>query len=678
VSLYVDGVLDASSPATGLIQANDAAVVIGGNSEVSNREWNGLIDEVCILGCAMSANEIAALHSGQDVTAIAEQIGDRPPAVARIEPSSGPIVTEDVSVPVPERAQNKSGLWLRLLVALAGAGLVVSAYASRLRSPAHQGVSERQDIGGPLRHLTHGVPGMTWKIARKEFLLSLMTFKFAVGTTVCVVLMVVFMPGLVNDYEERLANYNGNVAANEAEFQKVRVYNNLTPTVYRAPTVLSVFSKGIVNRLENSERIDLDEVSGTETGVGEANTLLSVFPTMDVTLILKIVISVLALLMAYDVVSSEREQGTLRLILSNRAPRPQILLGKLVAGWMTLAVTVTAAFIFGLLILLMSKAASPTGADWFRILLMYLVSLIFVASMFNLGLLLSSMSRSSAVSLVLVLFLWLVFAAILPNASAHLAAQLRPIESPEQFAAKLKAITNQRDQEIADLTRDIHEGEGSRSDGAGAFGNGLIVFANKAFMDYLKQTYPITEPHKIQCIDKLLDVKAEYLGSLVRQKQLADTLAGVTPIVLCERLMSTLAGTDFDNFRSFKNRVRAYRHEVADYIRDRTDNFAATIYFTPSHEGDQERFFETFFKPYDETQDKALKARLYETAMQEYQQMEKEMPTLDLDDFPQFTYWSQPITTTLQQAIPAVGLLVFQGALFFALSFVAFLRYDVR
>ncbi|MBN1506699.1 MAG: ABC transporter permease subunit [Sedimentisphaerales bacterium] len=595
----------------------------------------------------------------------------------RLDEANGNSVA-DVAVGIPEQPNGKSPSRLVLLTVLAGVGLIVWAYGSRFRSPAHEGVSQRQDIGGPLRHLTHGVPGMTWKIARKEFLLNLMTFKFAVGTTVCVVLMVAFMPGLVNDYEERLANYNGNVAANEAEFQRVKVYNSLTPTVYRAPTVLSVFSKGIVNRLENSERIDLDEVSGTQTGVGEANTLLSVFPTMDVTLILKIVISVLALLMAYDLVSGEREQGTLRLILSNTAPRHQILLGKLVAGWMTLAATVTAAFIFGLLILLMSKASRPTGTDWFRILLMYLVSLIFVASMFNLGLLLSSVSRSSAVSLVLALFLWLVFAAILPNASAHLAAQLRPIESPEQFAAKLKAITNQRDQEIADLTRDIHEGEGSRSDGAGAFGNGLIVFANKAYMDYLKQMYPITEPHKIQCIDKLLDVKAEHLGSLVRQKQLADTLAGVTPIVLCERLMSTLAGTDFDSFRSFKSRVRAYRHEVADYIRDRTDNFAATIYFTPSQEGDQERFFETFFKPYDQTQDKALKARLYETAMQKYQQMEKEMPTLDLDDFPQFTYSSQPITTTLQQAIPAVGLLVFQGALLFALSFVAFLRYDVR
>ena len=66
---------------------------------------------------------------------------------------------------------------------------------------------------------------MIWKIAKKEFLLNLLTFKFAVGTILCVVLMAVFMPVLVNDYQQRLKDYNANVAANEAELLKVKVYN---------------------------------------------------------------------------------------------------------------------------------------------------------------------------------------------------------------------------------------------------------------------------------------------------------------------------------------------------------------------------------------------------------------------------------------------------------------------
>ncbi|MHC4641736.1 MAG: hypothetical protein ACYS32_08840 [Planctomycetota bacterium] len=46
---------------------------------------------------------------------------------------------------------------------------------------------------------------MIWKIAKKEFLLNLMTFKFSLGTLLCIVLLAVFVPVLADDYQERLA-----------------------------------------------------------------------------------------------------------------------------------------------------------------------------------------------------------------------------------------------------------------------------------------------------------------------------------------------------------------------------------------------------------------------------------------------------------------------------------------
>jgi hypothetical protein len=46
---------------------------------------------------------------------------------------------------------------------------------------------------------------MTWKIVKKEFLLILMTFKFSLGTLLCIVLVAVFDPVLADDYQQRLA-----------------------------------------------------------------------------------------------------------------------------------------------------------------------------------------------------------------------------------------------------------------------------------------------------------------------------------------------------------------------------------------------------------------------------------------------------------------------------------------
>ena len=77
ILLYIDGVLDNSSKASGEISMNDSAVIIGGNSEQSGREWKGLIDEVDIISGAIDANAVHALYTGADPIVIAQTANPR-------------------------------------------------------------------------------------------------------------------------------------------------------------------------------------------------------------------------------------------------------------------------------------------------------------------------------------------------------------------------------------------------------------------------------------------------------------------------------------------------------------------------------------------------------------------------------------------------------------------------
>ena len=61
--LYVDGVLDNSEAAVGLIGTNDYPVMIGENAEQPGRFWNGLIDDVRIYTCALGPSEVYQLYS---------------------------------------------------------------------------------------------------------------------------------------------------------------------------------------------------------------------------------------------------------------------------------------------------------------------------------------------------------------------------------------------------------------------------------------------------------------------------------------------------------------------------------------------------------------------------------------------------------------------------------------
>jgi len=62
LSLYGDGKLDARIKATGRISKNEWNLFIGENSELPNREWNGLIDDVRVYSYALTPDEVTKLY----------------------------------------------------------------------------------------------------------------------------------------------------------------------------------------------------------------------------------------------------------------------------------------------------------------------------------------------------------------------------------------------------------------------------------------------------------------------------------------------------------------------------------------------------------------------------------------------------------------------------------------
>jgi ABC-type transport system involved in multi-copper enzyme maturation permease subunit len=492
---------------------------------------------------------------------------------------------------------------------------------------------------------------MIWKIAKKEFLLNLMTFKFAAGTILSMVLIAVFIPILAKAYQERLKVYNENTAYNERELGKVTVYKNITPMIYRPPSVLAVFSEGLEKQLGNSATIDYDKVP--EITGATANHYLSIFSVFDASLIFKIVISVLALLVAYDTISGERERGTLRLILSNTAARYQVLLGKLLAGLLVLVVDVTIAFILGVVILLCLPMVDFSGSDWIRIGLMYLASLVFIATMYNLGLLFSCLARRSAVSLVLALFVWIIFVVVIPNASVYLATQIRPVEPEDKINEQ---ITSLRKEAQAEFFREVERSgrsfssDNSRNDvpGAGGFGHGYIRWCNDGLMNNLLIQNSIGVPVEIKYADKYAEVEYGYLRGLFEQTRLADNISRASPVCLYENVMSALAGTDMASFQHFIDAVKPYRKDIIEYIRARTKNFSSSTFFTPCTEE------EITTQPTGDT-----------------------ATPLELSDLPRFSYRVN-IGSTLRRIAPDLAFLFLGNVLFFAVAFAAFAGYDVR
>jgi len=519
---------------------------------------------------------------------------------------------------------------------------------------------------------------MIWKIAQREFLLNLMTFKFVVGAVACAVLTAVFMPILAADYRQRLETYSADVARNEAELRSVKVYRNITPTVYRPPAVLSAFSGGLEKQLVGEAKIELDQVPELTVTERKGNPYLPVLSVCDESLIFKIVVSVLALLVAYDAIAGEREQGTLRLILSGVTARRQVLLGKLLAGMMTLGVPVIIAFVTALVILLRSPSVALGGAEWARLGLMFLASLGFTLVMYQVGLLFSCLAHRSAASMVLGLFAWILFAIVVPNAGVHLATRLRPLGPQEEKDSRIEAIRESLAQELGAVKVDYSAVERFQKSGDGdAFGGWYEKLIDQGWLDAERRDNASAVPIRVRYADRLWDVEHQALAAFFRQRSLANWLCRISPISTYENVMALLAGTDLTSFQHFIDRVRAHRSQMVEYIRQKTDNFSSASFLAGCTEQDAAEATR-LFQQEEQAQDDAGKASIKDTRETWWKRkMAQTTPPLGLQDFPWFQY-RPSLARDLQQAVPDLLGLVVANVVLFGMCLAAFARYDVR
>ena len=199
---------------------------------------------------------------------------------------------------------------------------------------------------------------------------------------------------------------------------------------------------------------------------------------------------------------------------------------------------------------------------------------------------------------------------------------------------------------------------GSISDAEGAFGNLYVRGCNTEFFEFQQKAYPVREPLKIKYAARIWEVEHGYLKSVWKQRHVAGNLSRISPIFSYENATSILAGTDLASFQYFVSRVKAYRNQIVEYIRSKTDNFSLPSFFTTCSRED---------------------ALEYEKDWGDKRARDAKNPPLPLklEDLPPCTY-RLDLAESVQRAIPDLALLVFANVLFFALSFVAFMKGDVR
>ena len=225
------------------------------------------------------------------------------------------------------------------------------------------------------------------------------------------------------DYKQRMADY-----------QAIRPKPG-EPIALVTPSPLSIFAKGLDDAITRSFEIDLIGIT-VRAGQSSGNIVYSFFPAPDFLYVVRVVLSLVALLFGFDQVSREREQGTLKLLLGSSVSRAKVLVGKWIGNFLSLSIPFLLVTLLGTAVLFLDREVHFSSGQLGRLVLILALSLLYLGFFLSLGMLVSALTRRAATSIIILLFIWALFVFIIPNLGTLAARQFVSVPSVRALSEK--------------------------------------------------------------------------------------------------------------------------------------------------------------------------------------------------------------------------------------------------
>jgi ABC-type transport system involved in multi-copper enzyme maturation permease subunit len=279
-------------------------------------------------------------------------------------------------------------------------------------------------------------------IVRKEILENISGLKFQVVMLFSCLLIIFSVYIGIEGYQKRLEEYNTSVKNHEDMLRNHPSWPMLASLGYnidKPPSTLSVVAEGLEGVLGRSVRIDAVSPVKLEGSKYSDNPILAIFGSFDLMFVMRVVLGLFAILFSYDAISGEHERGTLKLMLANSVPRDTIILGKAVGLFLCLVIPLTIPLLIGGLMMVLSPSVDMSGDIWGRLLGITLMSLLYLACFFALGILISACTHRASTSFMILLFIWIASAFVIPRASVIIAGRVSPAMSLQELNSRKNA-----------------------------------------------------------------------------------------------------------------------------------------------------------------------------------------------------------------------------------------------
>jgi ABC-type transport system involved in multi-copper enzyme maturation permease subunit len=464
-------------------------------------------------------------------------------------------------------------------------------------------------------------------IIEKELKEIVSTPKFVLLFAVSSVLILLTFYAGGKNYQINLQKYEAAKTENLRQLGGLTDWTQVnTQRVFLPPDLIESLVSGVANDVGRTIEIySAGWLIPQDSRYNDA-PIFAIFRFLDLEFIFQVVMSLFAILLAFDAINGEKERGTLKLVFSNALPRSQYILGKLIGVFSGLAIPLLIPVLLGCMILIL-MGLHLSGEDWIRLGLVATAGLLYFGVFLAASVFVSASTYRSASAFLYLLMIWIFAVLVIPRTAVLLSARAIDIPSMDEVNTSksryMSQLWQEHRQKLGAFKPDDHEDEIDR---------GLMKF-----MDELHKE----RNRKMEAFAN--EIAEDRRNRQRHQERLAFALARISPAAVFSLAAADIAGTATDLKESFYDQALGYQKSFEEFIRGKTglNPSGGMVFIVESGE-------------------------------------EEVKEAINPNDLPPFEYEKTSLGATLPNVFPDFALLVLFNLLFFAGAYIRFLKYDLR
>ena len=328
--------------------------------------------------------------------------------------------------------------------------------------------------------------------------------------------------------------------------------------VFRARHPLSFFDFGTESYTGNAVFLEAHRQNTVNFSEAGFSTGLLRFGEISIAMILQVLVPLVIFFTGFSTVAADRENGTLKLLLSQGTSWKEIITGKS-AGLACVALCfLLPAVLLLLLGWIWTRTEEPAG-EALRLPWIVLSYVLYFCIISTTAVLVSAVSKTAKAALVALIGIWLLFAIILPRTTQAVGTYLYPSPSKIEFETAIE-----KDLIIQGDSHDPNDAHYKALKDS-------ILHANRADsvaqLSFNYSGFQMREGERLsaEIYNRHL---SQLLGLYAKQNNASRVSAFLDPFAAIRNISMAVCGTDFNSYVSFQQQAEDYRYRLAQHMND--------------------------------------------------------------------------------------------------------------